>query len=112
MEGALCGVVDGNFVDDACVPGLVCGSLEFPNGGGGPETVSTCVPLPEAGEPCIHETCGEGLFCYKPLDDSGDLPSCQPPRGEGEACINGGYYGTRCAAGLECRNATCQVACQ
>lgn len=110
-EGAQCGIVDGDFIDDGCGAGLVCGNLEFPNGGGGPGTPTTCVPLPLEGEPCVRERCAEGLFCFRPPEDS-THPVCEELRAEGDACSNEYYLGVACAAGLECRAKTCQIACQ
>jgi hypothetical protein len=111
LQNAACGIVDESFVDNECVSGLVCGNLEYPNGGGGYGTPSTCLPLPGKGEPCIHARCGEGLFCFRPPEGS-THPYCDSPRGEGEACSNDNYFHVACAAGLECRAKTCRVACQ
>lgn len=112
--GAECGIVDGEFIDNACQPGFVCGSLEFPEGGGGPATVTTCLPPPGAGEVCIAGQCAEGLFCAEQTTDSvGVVPRrCEPLRGEREACSNDPWFHIDCAAGLECRAGACQPACQ
>ncbi len=104
-QNAVCGIVDGRFIDNECGPGLVCGHLD------GAGIGTTCVPLPGKGEPCIRERCGEGLFCFKPLEDYTKM-YCDIPRGEGEACSNDNYLGVPCAAGLECRANVCRVACQ
>lgn len=96
-EGAACGIIDDKFVYD-CGPGLVCGG-------------SSCVPLPVQGEPCIYELCADGLFCYRPPEDS-THPYCDAPRGAGEACSNQYYMTVACMDGLECRADTCQAACR
>lgn len=107
-EGAPCGLVDGSFIRNECGPGLICGSAPLPNGG---TSSTTCVPLPGKGEPCVRESCGEGLFCLVSRITSTDRV-CDTPRGEGEACSNEFYYGIACAEGLECRANTCRPACQ
>ena len=107
-QNAACGIVDGSFVDNECGPGLVCGNPEHPNGG---STDTTCLSLPGKGEPCIQGACGEGLFCFRPLEDDTQA-HCDAPRGEGEACSNDNYYHVPCVAGLECRGNMCRVACQ
>jgi hypothetical protein len=111
--GAPCGIVDGHFVDNECQPGTVCGSLEWPQGGGGPGTMSTCLPLPGAGELCIGVKCAEGLFCAEQTTDStGVVPKrCEPLRAEGEPCSNNYIFHIDCALGLECRGDVCERAC-
>jgi hypothetical protein len=109
-QGTACGVVGGSIVEDECAPGTTCGSLEWPNGGGGEGTLSTCIPLPHAGEPCIIYRCAAGLFC-NPSHDGVTLPLCEAPRQIGEACSNG-FDAVECAAGLECRNRVCAAACE
>ena len=111
QEGDRCGIVDGSIVDDACVAGLVCGSLAFPDGGGGSETITTCLPLPIEGEPCISGGCAEGLFCRHLAYDGVTLPRCERPRNEGEACRSDNAYRIDCAEGLECRANACRIAC-
>ncbi|APR77806.1 Thiamin-phosphate pyrophosphorylase [Minicystis rosea] len=111
QEGDLCGIVDGSLVDDECAAGLVCGSLAFPDGGGGPGTVTTCLKVPNEGEPCISGACGAGLFCRHLAYDNVTLPRCERGRSEGEACRNDNLYRIACAEGLECRGDTCQIAC-
>ncbi len=112
--GAPCGIVNGSFVDGNCVAGSVCGSVTYPDGGGGPNTSSACVALPEAGEVCIREQCAEGLFCSEQTtNSSGVVPRrCDPLRAEGEACSRDYIFHKDCAAGLECRKDVCQQACR
>ncbi|MFO0761569.1 MAG: hypothetical protein U0359_34320 [Byssovorax sp.] len=111
-EGDACGLVDGSFVDNDCADGLVCGSITVPNGVDGPDSKTTCVALPLAGEHCQRDRCAPGLFCVRPPDDGSDLPRCAPKKGEGDACDNGSYYPVTCAEGLECRDSICQPACR
>lgn len=110
-EGDPCDLVDGEFIKNECVAGLVCGNLDYPNGGGGYGTPRTCVPLPGKGEPCVNSVCGEGLFCLRSTDGL-SLPICDTPRSEGEACRNDNYYNIACAEGLECRASVCRAACE
>jgi hypothetical protein len=111
--GASCGLVDGSFVDNACALGTTCGSLEFPNGGGGRGTVSTCMWLPKAGEPCQHEVCDAGLFCHNESSDStGIVPKlCRPLHAAGETCSRVPYFEVDCAQGLDCRDGRCSAPC-
>jgi hypothetical protein len=104
--GAPCGIVDGSFVDNDCMPGTVCEN--------GQDTIDACVPLPGAGELCIRDRCAQGLFCAEQTTDStGVVPRrCEPLRAEGEACSTAYIFHIDCAAGLECRNATCAPACR
>jgi hypothetical protein len=104
--GAPCGLVDGDFVDGECATGSACGRLESPDGGGTRGTVSTCLPLPRAGERCVDHACVEGLYC----DETEDR--CAPLRREGEACVRAGYGRIDCAAGLECRKGRCEQPCR
>jgi hypothetical protein len=118
-QGDRCGIVGGVAVTGTCAAGLICSSSEWPNGGGGPETVTTCLPLPRQGETCILDQCAEGLFCA-----SQDQPCtgvtirrCEPLRREGDACETATFgrdltelYST-CAPGLECRAGRCAPAC-
>jgi len=108
-ENAPCGIVNGEFVENACSPGLICGSSNYPNGGNPNPT--TCVPLPGKGEPCIQNYCAEGLFCWHSLVDD-RITACELPRNEGEECNVFTYYKVPCAQGLECRGNTCRPACQ
>lgn len=48
--GAVCGIVDGKFVEGDCAPGSICAD-------------TTCVALPSEGQACIHDRCAEGLVC-------------------------------------------------
>jgi hypothetical protein len=107
-QGAACSVVNGAAIGNDCGPGLVCQAQEHSSGG---TAHTACVPLPGKGQPCVHESCNEGLFCFKPLEDYRQM-FCDVPRGEGEACRNDNYLRVPCAAGLECRGNTCRVACQ
>lgn len=104
-EGTKCGLVDGDFVQEECAPGLICSHKE----GDGP--YDTCVPLPTKGEPCILHHCAEGLFCLVSMEND-TITQCDTPRAEGEACSNQYYFEIACADGLECRANTCQPACQ
>lgn len=98
QENEVCGIVDGSFVDDECVSGLVCDG-------------KTCVPRPTQGETCVRGACGEGLFCL--LSPESDAESyCDTLRAEGEACDIESYVYIPCAAGLECRAKTCRAACE
>lgn len=112
--GARCGIVDGSFLDNDCEPGTVCGNLDWPQGGGGPGPIRTCVALPGAGELCIGDRCAQGLFCAEQTTNStGVVPRrCEPLRAEGEACSTDYIFHIDCAGGLECRNATCAPACR
>jgi len=110
-KGAPCGVVQGSIVEGECVEGTTCGNLEWPNGGGGEGALTTCVALPEAGEPCVSGRCAPGLFC-DPNYDSEKPPLCEPQRNTvGQACTND-FGLTECAPGLECRGGVCQSACR
>jgi len=108
-EGAACGLVNGTFIDDDCVPGTVCGNLEFPNGGGGQGTLWTCVALPVEGDPCVTGACAEGLFCASYFD--GELPLCQRRGSVGATCGDNAAWIDDCAPGLECRGEVCELAC-
>lgn len=109
--GVPCGLVDGSFVDGACAPGTVCGNLDWPSGGGGPGTTSTCVPLPLEGAPCVRDRCTAGLSCHVLLETPGEPHRCERARELGEACSRNFYAGVDCAAGLECRQGVCALAC-
>jgi hypothetical protein len=118
--GARCGIVDGSFVDNGCAATAVCGSRDFPNGGGGPATVETCLPAPGEGEVCINDVCAAGLFCrYGAEDCSGTIDRrCARLGQEGEACASFGLgrdedmYLSSCAPQLECRAGRCQQPCR
>lgn len=103
-EGDACGIIDGELIDEACSPGLVCHHAD----GAPPGT--TCIQPPGLGEPCAVDDCAEGLFCFTPMQDS-TKRYCDLPRTEGEPCRNEGYYRIECAEGLECRAGLCQTAC-
>lgn len=111
--GALCGIVDGSFVDGDCEPGTVCGLVEA-SPGPGIRGIEACVALPGAGELCIGDRCAQGLFCSEQTtDSSGVVPRrCEPLREEGEACSTDYVFHKDCAAGLECRDAICAPACK
>ena len=104
-EGEKCGLVDGEFLQQGCAPGLICWHKE------GDGTGTTCVPLPKKGEPCILTHCAEGLFCLVSMEND-TITECDTPRGEGEACSNQYYFTIACADGLECRGDVCRPACQ
>jgi hypothetical protein len=111
-DGACAGPTpcNGTYFYGECFPGVVCGQFEYPTGVGADGTPSTCLPLPGKGEPCLHEACGEGLFCLRSGENESH-PYCDSTRGEGEACSNDFYLEIGCATGLECRAYTCQIAC-
>jgi hypothetical protein len=92
----------------------VCGNLDWPNGGGGQETIQTCVPLPGEDELCIGGQCAPGLFCAEQTTDStGVVPKrCERLRGEGEACSRAYVFHVDCEPDLECRNSVCAPACR
>lgn len=68
-EGEPCGssAVDPDF--QTCSPTLVC-DLQ----------TSTCLPLPEAGQPCLTNLCVDGVTCIE--------GTCEAPRPEGAECPN------------------------
>lgn len=108
-EGALCGLLDGQFLPDECAPGLTCYDPQWPNGGGGQDTVRRCHPLPGTYESCALGRCAEGLTCSGYTAKHGELPVCGPLRQEGEVCAP---HSPECVAGLECRAGACRVACR
>lgn len=114
MEGDACGINQGVATPGACVAGLRCGNLSYPNGGSPPDASYTCLPLPKAGEPCLLESCDVGLVCerFTLLDGSASLPRCAEPHAEGEACGYSMYTPSAvCRSGLECRAHVCRAAC-
>jgi len=106
--GAECGILNGEFIDNACSPGFKCGNRDYPNGG---TNETTCVPLPVQGETCQNGSCADGLFCWR-SPETDVITECQLPRNEGEACNVFNYYQTPCAADLECRGNICSRPCQ
>lgn len=95
--GEACGLVDGNFVDNECAPGLVCAD-------------DACVPGFGLGATCMYWQCAEGLFCHVSVE-SDSLSVCEAPRAEGEACSRDNVVPVPCAEGLECRGGVCRAAC-
>lgn len=96
-----------------CVPGLVCGNLDFPDGGGA-GAPKTCLPLPGDGEPCIHDQCASDLVCERALLPNGAHAKaiCARPHAEGEACGDNFYGEHVCQDTLECRAHVCRQACR
>lgn len=104
-EGKVC-----NSSED-CKPGLVCPPIK--------ETgLSFCSKPGGSNQSCIgaqaesvdHPACAEGLFCSFVGENPAGCPSppclqykCVPPYEESEPC-----GGTECAAGLVCKDGTCQ----
>lgn len=113
--GESCGSVDGKTVNNGCAPGTACGNAASPSTGGGPpQNVDTCLPLPEEGEICVRNKCAAGLFCAQQTTNSIGLvpPRCEALREEGDDCfsVNSPWH-IDCGAGLECRNYVCERAC-
>jgi hypothetical protein len=109
---APCLAANGDFLDDECVAGTMCGGRQSPKAEGGTEWIRVCVALPLQGESCLAERCAPGLFCVHEVDEgtSTDPTStrCEVQRGEGEACTTRGA----CVAGLECRGKVCMQPCR
>ena len=100
--GEACGIVGGSIIDPRCAPPNVCWTA---NG----MTQTICVTPPGEGEPCRRYQCGSPLFCRMKNDNH---DTCERPRNEGEACVQGGYGAIPCATGLECRGSVCRPACR
>lgn len=112
--GQRCGLVDGTFLSLDCPEGAGCGDPRFPNGGGGPDTVSVCLPLPVEGEVCMIDSCAKGLFCSEQTtNSSGVIPRrCEKLRSRGQACDTQFWFNKDCEPGLECRSQVCQDPCR
>lgn len=100
-QGSPCGIVNGQSVDRACAPGLVCGAHQ-----------EGCVVAPTEQQPCATLRCAEGLFCHGFPPERNKPATCERPRGAGEACATNSTYAVPCADGLECRASVCRPACR
>jgi hypothetical protein len=83
-------------LENACGPGMVC------EGRTDDGTGFTCIPLPNAGEPCSPDSarCAEGAYC-RAIDRQ-----CIALPGPGEACAG---FGTGCGDGLGCVSGICRT---
>jgi hypothetical protein len=107
-DGAICGLVNGNFVEGECAVGLHCTSANSPSGG------TVCRPLPTENQSCPDDVCAAGLACDRPAPNGGQGSGvCRAPRGQGEACGFALYdKALICQPGLQCRANVCQLPCQ
>jgi len=112
--GQRCGLADGTFLSFDCPEGAGCGDPRFPNGGGGTDSVSVCLPLPVEGEVCMIDSCAKGLFCSEQTtNSSGVIPKrCEKLRSRGQACDTQFLFNKDCEPGLECRSQVCQDPCR
>lgn len=108
---ASCRGVDGQRLDNACSPGFICADPKYPNGGSLHQQ-PRCIPPGSLGEPCIHHTCLDGLYCSQSRSNY-QITTCELLPGEGQACAHdSGKSRPVCAKGFECRAGTCQAPCK